>query len=170
MPKKGGTLERQNANIPELNNAVFTVTLTFSNSYVEFPILLKPRISLFVIDLYALGGVSLALQRTALITAHFTGGGSTFGESADLFEIQKSNKEDTLINSFNLNYVVGGGLSYEFLVLFEAFLEVRYSSGLLDIVPSDIPNSAMRDPWTFTKEPAIKIFILSLALGLRYKA
>ena len=106
--------------------------------------LLKPRISLFVIDVYALGGVSLAFQQTALITTSITaeGGASTLAGSVDLFEVQKSNEKDTLINNFNLNYVVGGGLSYEFLVLFEAFLEVRYSAGLLDIVPSDLPNSA----------------------------
>ncbi len=119
---------------------------TLSSSYIEFPVLLKPRISFFVVDIYALGGVSFSLLQTASISLREVDlQGFSVELEDNLVESQKDSAVKLVNNSLNLNYVVGGGLAYEFLVLFEVFLEVRYSGGLLDIVPSDLPDNSSSD-------------------------
>ena len=95
--------------------------------YLEIPLLIKLRFPLFILDVYGLGGVSLS----------FFQGGNAKMTIPGLPEVTASIEN---ARSFNPNYIVGGGVAFGFLFLFEFFLEVRHLGGLSDITKG-IPNS-----------------------------
>ena len=98
-------------------------------NYLEIPLLIKLRFPLVILDVYGLGGVSLSFFQGGNIKMTVPG----FPEVTTSIENARS---------FNPHYIVGGGVAFGFLFLFEFFLEVRHLGGLSGIIEeaSDSPK------------------------------
>ena len=109
-------------------------TLTLRYSYLELPLLARLKTNISLVGIYLTMGVGFSFLQiaTSIIDdiSITTSGPSQGSRKRSLYDIQEENARP---NRFNLNYLLGGGVSYRFLSLFEVFLETRYSLGLLDI-------------------------------------
>ncbi len=121
---KGGKLESKKSS----SLSSFNLNTDLDLSYLEIPLLLKPRLSIYFIDVYALGGVSLSFLQLAK-------------QSVSNKKSKISTDVKELVNNINVNYFVGGGLAYEFLTLFEVFIEARYSASLLETVKGKVNST-----------------------------
>ena len=125
---KGGTLKPKNSS----NLSSFNLNPDLDLTYLEIPLLLKPRLSIYFIDIYALGGISLSFLQLAK-------------QSVNNEKSQITTDLKKLVNNFNVNYFVGGGLAYEFLTFFEVFIEARYSASLLETIKKNTNLSKPND-------------------------